>query len=246
LGEKLFQRHARGYTPTEAGLDLLRVARATDEQFNHFLSRTKGRTQELSGELIITSLEVIADLLIEPIKIFQAKHPDVIVRLITSSRLFQLEYGEAHLALRAGTKPDQPDNVVRLYSTLDVGLYASKDYVARKGIPKSVDDYKDHQFMGPDNQDIQAPLFLWMRDNIPNKNITFRSSSGHLLNQAIVAGAGIGYMQAERAKQQNLVEILAPRPEWSINAWLVTHVDLHRTAKVRAFMNVLKDYSVTP
>jgi len=26
LGVKLFQRHARGYTPTEAGLDLLRVA----------------------------------------------------------------------------------------------------------------------------------------------------------------------------------------------------------------------------
>lgn len=246
LGEKLFQRHARGYTPTEAGLDLLRVARATDEQFNHFLSRTKGRAQALSGELIITSLEVIADLLLEPIKIFQAKHPDVSVRLLTSSRLFQLEYGEAHLALRAGTKPDQPDNIVRLYSTLEMGLYASEDYVARKGMPKTVDEYKDHQFLGPDNQDIKAPHVLWMRDNIPDKNITFRSSSAHLLAQAIIAGTGIGYIQADKAKQQNLVEIIAPRPEWSVQAWLVTHVDLHRTAKVRAFMNVLKDYSVTP
>ena len=31
LGVKLFQRHARGYTPTEAGQDLLRVAQTTDE-----------------------------------------------------------------------------------------------------------------------------------------------------------------------------------------------------------------------
>lgn len=29
LAVKLFQRHARGYTPTEAGQDLLRVAQAT-------------------------------------------------------------------------------------------------------------------------------------------------------------------------------------------------------------------------
>ena len=33
LGVKLFQRHARGYTATEAGQDLLQVAATTDEQF---------------------------------------------------------------------------------------------------------------------------------------------------------------------------------------------------------------------
>jgi len=32
LGAKLFQRHARGYTPTEAGRDLLLVAQTTEEQ----------------------------------------------------------------------------------------------------------------------------------------------------------------------------------------------------------------------
>ncbi len=33
LGAKLFQRHARGFTPTELGRELLRVADATGEQF---------------------------------------------------------------------------------------------------------------------------------------------------------------------------------------------------------------------
>jgi len=32
LGVKLFQRHPRGYTATEAGEDLLRVAAATDDR----------------------------------------------------------------------------------------------------------------------------------------------------------------------------------------------------------------------
>ena len=31
LGSKLFQRHARGYTPTEAGTELLKVAQTTED-----------------------------------------------------------------------------------------------------------------------------------------------------------------------------------------------------------------------
>src|SRR6056297_2506643 len=56
LGVKLFQRHARGYTPTEAGEDLMRVAQATDDQFAQLSGRIKGRGSEVSGELMITSI----------------------------------------------------------------------------------------------------------------------------------------------------------------------------------------------
>ena len=42
LGAKLFQRHARGYTATEAGKDLLQVAAATDDQFSQLAGRIKG------------------------------------------------------------------------------------------------------------------------------------------------------------------------------------------------------------
>ena len=41
MGVKLFQRHARGYTPTEAGQDLFRVAQATEDQFSQLVSRLK-------------------------------------------------------------------------------------------------------------------------------------------------------------------------------------------------------------
>ena len=51
LGAKLFQRHARGYTPTEAGEDLLRVAQATEDQFNQLQGRIKGRGEGVSGEI---------------------------------------------------------------------------------------------------------------------------------------------------------------------------------------------------
>jgi hypothetical protein len=37
-----------------------------------------------------------------------------------------------------------------------------------------------------------------------------------------------------------LVQVLPPRPEWEVPLWLVTHVDLHRTAKVQAVVGALK------
>jgi DNA-binding transcriptional LysR family regulator len=39
----------------------------------------------------------------------------------------------------------------------------------------------------------------------------------------------------------NLVEVLPPRPEWESALRIVTHVDLHRTRKVQAFLTHLKD-----
>jgi DNA-binding transcriptional LysR family regulator len=40
-----------------------------------------------------------------------------------------------------------------------------------------------------------------------------------------------------------MVEILPPLEDWRVPLWLVTHVDLHRTAKVQAFLKHLKEYT---
>ena len=77
LGIKLFQRHARGYTPTEAGEDLLRVAQATDEQFQQLAGRIKGGGNDMTGELVITSLAGLAPLLSPALTDFQLEHPQL-------------------------------------------------------------------------------------------------------------------------------------------------------------------------
>ncbi|KAG1647402.1 ATP synthase protein I [Nymphon striatum] len=102
LGVKLFQRHARGYTATEAGNDLLRVAQATDDQFAQLAGRIKGRGTDVSGELVVTSLVALAAQIAPILAAFQRQHRDVSVRYLTGDRLFRLEYGEAHVAIRAG------------------------------------------------------------------------------------------------------------------------------------------------
>ncbi|MEQ6201956.1 LysR family transcriptional regulator [Sulfitobacter sp. HNIBRBA2951] len=241
LGIKLFQRHARGYTPTEAGADLLRVAQATEDQLGQLYSRIKGQGTEVSGDLVVTSLVALAPRITPALTAFQQQYPDVIVRYLTGNRLFRLEYGEAHVAVRAGSAPEQPDNVVQSLTDMAVGLYASKSYVDLYGIPNSIEDYAAHRFVGYEDAETRAPFHQWLASKVPRDNIVFRSNDTTAMSLAVIAGAGIGFMPPqEAAALPDLVQISAPQPEWSAPLWLVTHVDLHRTSKVQALLQFLK------
>lgn len=242
LGAKLFQRHPRGYTATEAGRDLLRVAAATDDQLSQLAGRIRGRGAEVSGELVVTSLDSVSQTMAPILAAFQRAYPDVIVRYLTGERLFRLEYGEAHVAVRAGPAPDQPDNVVQPLIELEMGAYASAEYVAAHGLPEGPEDYDNHRFVGPDDRDSRAPYYRWMRSHVPDARVTYRLTDARAAEAAVLAGAGIGFLpKSEVEMHPSLVEVHAPRPEWSAPLWLVTHVDLHRTTKVQALLSFIKE-----
>ncbi|KAA9010590.1 LysR family transcriptional regulator [Histidinibacterium aquaticum] len=241
LGVKLFQRHARGYTATEAGQDLLRVAQATDDQFTQLTGRIKGLGEGVTGDLTVTSLAAIAPLLTPVLADFQRENEGVTVRYLTGDRLFRLEYGEAHVAIRAGAAPEQPDNVVQPFHPQRMKMVATEDYVSRMGRPESVEDLKNHDFVGHENRESRAPFMRWLRSHVPEDRIVFRTMDNRTQVDAILAGAGIGFMaEWEVAQRDGLVEILPPEESWSASLWLVTHVDLHRTPKVQAFLSFLK------
>src|SRR6056297_1435386 len=241
LGVKLFQRHARGYTPTEAGDDLLRVAQATDDQLSQLEGRLRGRGDAVTGDLMITSIVELSDFLVPVLADFKAEYPDVVLRYLTDARVFRLEYGEAHVAIRAGTAPDEPDNVVQPLTKLKIGLYASKRYIEKHGMPEDESDLADHDFVGSDNPDGRAPFQQWLRARVPYDRVVFRATDTSSMISAVRSGAGIGFMPVTYGSSDpGLVEVMPPKDEWSAQLWLVTHVDLHRTAKVQALLSHLK------
>lgn len=241
LGAKLFQRHARGYTPTESGRDLLAVAQTTDEQFGQLASRIKGQGEEVAGEMVVTAITGIADLLTPVLAAYQAAHPKVIIRFLTDMRVFRLDYGEAHVAIRAGEAPQEPDNVVQPLVKMENGLYAARSYIAAHGLPLTVEDLAHHRFIGPDNVDNRAPFYRWLRDRVAPERIVVRITEPSANLAALEAGMGLGFCGSHYANSHpDLVEVMAPRPEWDAPLWIVTHVDLHRTLKVQSFLTCLK------
>jgi DNA-binding transcriptional LysR family regulator len=244
LGVKLFQRHARGYTPTEAGADLLQVAKATDDQFTQLAGRIKGQGEGVAGELVVTSVGTIGATVVPILTAYQAVNPGVRVRFMTGERLFRLEYGEAHVAIRAGTMPSEPDNVVQPFVSQQMELVATQDYIDANGTLSGKEDLRDHQFVGPDDLKHPAPFNQWLAGLVSDDHFAFRASSPAFIKEAILAGAGIGFLpRSEMRHYAQLVPVLDSRPEWAAPLWLVTHVDLHRTTKVQTFLKFLKDYT---
>ena len=242
LGVKLFQRHARGYTPTEAGEELMRVGQVTEDQFSALESKLKGKGDEVSGELVVTTLATMAINMIPIIAKFQQDYPEVTVRLLTSERVFRLEYGEAHVAIRAGQAPAEPDNVVQKYRDYQLCLYASRSYVDRFGVPETTEDFSKHRFVGRDGVSDRVPIYRWQNENVPKASVKFLTTGDMGLLTAIKSGVGIGFTAMDVGEADpDLVRIGEPQPDWMVNLWIVTHVDLHRTAKVQAFVKALKD-----
>ncbi len=242
LGAKLFQRNRRGFVPTDLGLRLLQVAEACEEQFDQLFLHAKSQTEVIEGDLVLTSIAQMAEHLFPVIAEFGRRHPAVKTRFLASQDLAKLEYGEAHIALRVGARPQDPDNVVRSAGTMHVGLYAHRSYAADHGLPEGEADLPGHRFVGSDAANPRAPFLKWMAQHIAPRDVVLVSNDIPSHTAAVLAGVGIGFLpEYLAADHPELVEVLPPRADWAVPLWLVTHVDLNRTPKVRAFLDLMAD-----
>lgn len=241
LGCKLFHRHPRGYTPTAEGQDLLAVASEAEDRFAQLAGRLKGRSGALTGDLVVTTLSEMSIWLTPVLVAFQAAHPGIRLTLVTGERTLRLDYGEAHLAFRAGPRPAGPDDVVMQVRTLRWGLYAAPSYVAEHGRLGGLEDAGRHRFLGVVGPSAQAPNQVWLAQHVPAASFTWRTSDVRAYIDALEAGAGIGFYPPAAAAARGLVEMAPPRNDWTADLWLVSHVDVARSAPVRALSQWLRD-----
>lgn len=234
LQARLFQRHPRGYALTEAGQALLKAAEQADERFSQMSAQIAGAGDRIEGDLIITSLPELADLLMPRLISLMQQHPGLRLRYLTDPRLFRLDAGEAHLAIRAGAQPTEPDYVVLPLANTSHHLYASASYLDAHG---PVDDPSAHRFVLPGSEGRGAPYSKWIHGRVSPENIVMISNDVAAREAVIRAGLAMGWLPAGSAA--GLIRAMA-MPEWDSDLWLVTHVDLHRTPKVQAALAALR------
>lgn len=241
FGAKLFLRAPKGYTPTELGRELQRIAELTETNFRelHRVARLGGT--KLHGELIISTVELMLPDLLPAIARFSWENPDVRTRLITTDAIVRLEYGDADIAFRTGAEPKEPDSVVVPFKALRFGLFASQSYIDRHSHPKDADDLRNHHFLVPANPALKQSVFMrWLGKKVPPSTVRIECSEAHRIASAVDAGVGIGFVPQNLARRMpNLVEVIERRRNWAIKSWRVTHVDVHRTEKIKEFLRVL-------
>lgn len=236
---KLFQRHARGYTLTESGQEMLDVAGRADEMFTDLAGRSRGRSGQLSGKLVVTALAGVAPLIMPALREFHLAYPQIDLEFAATADIARLEHGEAHVAFRAGPKPETLDYVVRPFRRICFGIYASRDYIRLRGHP-NLENLAGHTIVGPNEETSRLPYAKWMRSNLGDVAKILKVTDPLVVYSAVKSGIGLGFLaEHEATREPNLIEIASPSEDWSVPLWVVTHVDLHRTDKIQQFLKRL-------
>jgi DNA-binding transcriptional LysR family regulator len=217
------------------------VAGATEDQFAQLAAMIVNEDNKMSGKLVVTTVPEFAAALIPILADYQIHHPNTTIELVADQRLLKLEYGEAHVSIRAGPEPTEPDNVVQHLIQAAATLYAARSYIERHGPMARLADINGHRFVALTGPPTDSPIIRWMRHAVPEAAIAFRATDAASTTRAIENGLGIGPMVCwAAAGNAAVVPVTAPPPDWIGDLWLVTHVDLHRTAKVQSFLAHIK------
>lgn len=244
LNTRLFHRHARGYKVTEIGTKLFLTAQTIHSSLEQLHNDIASADSTLRGSLLLTTVSGFIDVLGDVCEQFQVLHPQVQLEVILEQKRLRLDHGQAHIALRVGPKPDEGDYVAQHLVELSSGLYANKRYIAKYGLPNTLNELQKHSFVsGVAGYNAQVPYFSWVDENISPSQVKLRVSETSEATRAIIKGLGIGGLQHDVAAQyDNLVPILHNELSWPFDVWLVTHHLVHRTAKVQAFAGLLKSH----
>lgn len=242
LRTRLFHRHARGYVPTEAGRLLMSAAENMQDQLDLLVGRVQGVDEQLRGTLVVTTVSNLAPKIMPMLKQFQQQYPEVRLELVTGSRPLRLEHGEAHIGIRPGAKPTEPDYVVQRALRLRHSLYASSAYLREFGALHSLEQIEGHRFIASSRDTSFIPFMQWLNRCVPEEQIALRCNSFDHFYDAVRAGIGIAPLNSWNAQGDDRLRQLMPPPEdWSTDVWLITHRDIHRTRKVQAFLECFKE-----
>ena len=241
LGTRLFHRHARGYIPTEAGVLLTQTAENTQNQLDRLMGQLQGADTQLTGTLVVTTVNNMVNEMVPILAEFQAEYPEIKLEYAADSRILRLEHGEAHISIRPGPKPSDPDYVVQHLAKFDSTLYGSKQYVAKHGLMKNLEDFAGHRFISTIDPMTLVHFMRWINAHVGDEQIYYRVNDFTGFMPAVKAHLGVAPLSCWQAGSDPELQALLPPPsEWQSDLWLLTHRDTHRTTKVQAFTQFLK------
>lgn len=232
LGRVLVHRSNDG---TELDPDALRLV-ALAEELEHGLGSLMrdGRDAEVSGTVRVSLSEGFVRPLVPLLARVHNKHPSLCVEVISESRLADLARGEADIGIRIVRSASAPI-ISKLLARATTRLFAARDYVERRlpGARLSRAVAGAHDWVGLDASLERLPHEQWMRAYGANR-FTFRSNSITALEEAIVAGMGIGVLgDVQASSLASLVRLDIESMPPPVEVFLAFRRDARKTSRVR-------------
>jgi DNA-binding transcriptional LysR family regulator len=230
-GVRLFERLPSGYEMNVAASSIFELAlelEAKNQQVNRHLF---GQDSRLQGEINLTMPHDIFDYcLSKDLAEFKQLQPDILLNLYMAKGVKNLAAREADIAIRLTAEP--PEYLIgKKVAHLQHGIYCHSqlDLSAQVGIIV---------WNG------ESSLPSWAQQFYPKAKVTLRVDDLYSMYAAVKAGIGIARMPCYLPDilsevQVKRLPIELPLSKWGV--WVLSHVDLRNTAKVRCCREFLTE-----
>lgn len=251
LGSRLFVRTTRSIRMTEPGRVFYEQCRQALTQLMEAQQEVMGAQTKPSGRLRISLPTTYGHHRILPLlPKFRALYPDVSVDIHIGNRNIDFVAEGYDLAIRVRSQPDSA-LIARLLEDAKLVVVATPQYLARAGIPQTLDDLSAHeciQFELPSSGKRISWLF-----NVDGKEREIFADGGYCCSDDVLGGVtlarhGAGLFQTYKFIVENelangsLVEVLQPFNGSSRPYTLLYPHGRYIPQRVRAFVDFLLQY----
>lgn len=240
LGLRLFQRHKKGLTLTHECAWVLEQAQLMQSGVQSIQRMVEGDFQQLRGSVRLALPEGLCnEVLIPHLDTFYRQYPNLRLILNVSSRTADLTRGEADIAVRL-FRPKDADLVARQLTRMEMGLYASREYLQTHDRPENESDLLSHRIISYGDELAGLPENVWLLDHATPGHRILQSDSTTSRLRATVGGLGISIQPCVLADTHpGLVRILQHAPLPRHEVWITYHRDLRHILRVRVTADFL-------
>ena len=223
IGTRLFNHSRGGYEMTQAAENMYERAMQMEEITQAIDRDVFGQDAELKGPLKLTvSHDVAERLLIHRLCVFRNAYPAIQLDLLTTTGLVDLAAREADIAVRLTDKP--PDYLVgREVLPMRHGVYGSPAYFEREDKTPKVVLFRSNGEM-PE----------WVQQHFPTAEVAMNVDDVGTMALAVSHGMGLARMPCyvgDTDPSLRRLDLELTPSTWGI--WILSHVDLRSTARVR-------------
>jgi DNA-binding transcriptional LysR family regulator len=231
LGTRLFDHLQDGYAMTLAGENLYQHALVMEEQAHAVDRQVFGLDAQLQGSLKLTaSYDVMGQLIVPQLGLFRRAYPGIDLQLLGSTGLADLSARQADIALRLTPKP--PDYLIgKKVLPLRHGIYASAKYLKKNPKPEQAILWND---------ETKHPE--WVEHHFPKAEVSIRVDDVTTMLTCVANHMGLARIPCyigETGDDLYRLDLPLTASTWGI--WVLSHVDLRATARVRACREFLVD-----